>query len=72
MKLTVLIRRQRSDEPQPGTLRAFVVQEGKRGANLLDRHQFTDVERVKQEVRLKLRARFPAGGSIRFSVEEAE
>lgn len=50
MKLTILIRRQKHDEPSPGTLKAYVVQEGKRGRNLLTGQSVTNVETARQRL----------------------
>lgn len=50
MKLTILIRRQKYDEPSPGTLKAYVVQEGKRGRNLLTGSMLSNVETARQRL----------------------
>jgi hypothetical protein len=56
MTITVLIRRQRSDEPAAGTLRATVIQEGREG-NILVRGTY-GVEDTKSRAEAKLKKMF--------------
>lgn len=44
MKIRCIIHRQTRGEPKEGTLRAWVQQENRRGANLLQNRTFTKVD----------------------------
>jgi len=65
MQLTILIRRQKHDEPSPGTLKAYVVQEGKRGRNLLSGSSVTNVETARQ----RLNGAF-ADHQVKYEIDE--
>lgn len=65
MKVNVIIVRGGKETAYYGTLRAFVVQEGKRGENLLKGHQFSNVESAKRVIQAVL-----VGQNIEFEVHE--
>jgi hypothetical protein len=66
MKLKVVIHRGGKETPYYGSLRAWVFQGGRVGANLLKGHCYTNVDKAKQEVVAKL----PAGTEIEWEVRE--
>lgn len=58
MKITVLIHRQTPKEPSEGTLKAYIVQSGKRGPNLLKGKQFTSVDSAIEHADKQILERF--------------
>ena len=54
MKVTVELRRQTIHEPNDGYLRAFVVDDGKSGRNILPSNHYTGVEAAKRAVTREL------------------
>jgi len=53
-------------EPHTQFLKAYVVQEGKRGINLLPNHQFTKVSTARKQIRQHLRFMFGAPVEVQF------
>jgi len=51
VKIAVWIHRQGRHETQWGTLRAWILQDGRRGVNLLAEHKPTDLENAKRQIR---------------------
>lgn len=73
MKITVLIHRQTPKEPSEGTLKAYVVQSGKRGPNLLKGKQFTSVDSAIQEADSRIFEQFrhwAEAPEIQYEVED--
>jgi hypothetical protein len=68
MILPVLTHRQTKLEPSEGTLKAWVVQEGQRGAQLLT-GRFMDVEQTKIAILRRLQKDVP-GCMIQWTVED--
>ena len=59
MRLQVLIRRQGHDETEPGTLRAWVLQNGVQSkVNLLSGRQVSAVWRAQQYIETQLRLKY--------------
>lgn len=56
--LVVVIHRQTAQEPLPGRLRAWVLQDGRRSDNLLRGRQFTNVDSAIEHVDEKLLGKF--------------
>ena len=65
MTLTVVIHRQTKEQPDYGYLRAYVIQDGHRGANLLAGRHLTGVDAAKDAVRRQLQRMLP-GAQIVF------
>jgi hypothetical protein len=73
-KLNVLIHRQRKPEPGPGTLKAWVLQDGQRGANLLSGSSISKIETAKQRAIDRLRLNMPAGyePELTWTIDESD
>jgi hypothetical protein len=72
LTLTVLIRRQRADEPAPGTLRAHVLQGGQKGWNLLRGRQLSDVESAQRAAERELFYRLrSSGATLEWVIDDA-
>ncbi len=73
MKLRVIIHRQRDHEPSPGTLKAWVDQNGKRGDNLLRSRMFSRVDSAIQECDGRLMEEFKLidPPEIEYVIDEA-
>jgi hypothetical protein len=48
MKITVVLHRQTKEQPGYGTFRAYVVQEGRRGASLLGGRQISNADSARR------------------------
>jgi hypothetical protein len=68
MRLTILIHRQTRHEPSEGTLKAWVVQEGQRGPQLLT-GRVTHVESAQMIIAKRLQADAP-GCRIEWTIED--
>jgi hypothetical protein len=68
MILSVLIHRQTKKEPSEGTLKAWVVQEGQRGPQLLT-GRVVNVEKAREMVTKRLQDAAP-GYTIQWTVED--
>ena len=68
MTLHVLIHRQTKGEPQEGRLRAWVIQEGVKGSELL-KGASKNVQTAKETITRMMRKDCP-GATLRFSVED--
>jgi len=74
MKLTVLIHRQTGKEPAEGTLKAYIVQDGKRGPNLLKGQRFTSVDSAIEHADKQILERFRNADftpEIQYEVEDS-
>jgi hypothetical protein len=71
MDLTVQLHRQTKEEPDHQTIRAYVLQDGRRGGNVLRRWHISSVETAMRRVTEELRVKFGAC-EITFVGEDGE
>lgn len=60
MKLTVEMHRQTKYEPDAGSIRAYVIQGGIRGSNLMEKHYASDVAYAVEVIRERIGRQFQA------------